>query len=80
MARTGDVNHVEVILPDRTIQMRPREILSRVGALVPEQAIFYVLRTKRLPEKSALAEIEHSRAQIVAGPPVGIDPLKLTGS
>jgi hypothetical protein len=68
MARTGDVNHVEVILPDRTIQMRPREILSRVGAPVPEQAIFYVLRTKRLPEK------------IVAGPPVGIDPLKLTGS
>src|SRR4051812_12714013 len=45
-----------------------------------QQAILEVLGTKRLAKQRIIAEVDHSRAKVIAGAPVGVDFAKLVGA
>ena len=79
MTRTGNVNHVEVVLPDHAIEVNPGKCLPRIGTPVTEQAILEVLGQQRLAQQWIVAQVNHARAEIVAGTPIGIHIAQLVG-
>ena len=77
MARTGDVDHVQVVLPNDTIQVDPGECLAGVGAPVPQRSILDVLRAERLLEERVVAKVDHPCTEVVTSAPVRVDLAKL---
>jgi hypothetical protein len=80
MPRTGDVNHVQVIFPDDTIQVNPCETLAGIGAPMPKQPILAMLGAQRFSEQRIVPQVDHSSTKIIASSPVRVDLAKLVRS
>jgi hypothetical protein len=46
---------------------------------MPEQPVLAVFRTERFLQQRIVAQVEHARAKIIAGAPIGVDIVELTG-
>ena len=77
VAGTGDVDHVEVVLPDHPVQVHVDEVQARRRAPVAEQPRLDVLAGERLLQQRVVVEIDLADRQVVRGPPVGIQQLLL---
>jgi hypothetical protein len=47
---------------------------------MPEQSILEVLGAERFPEQRIVAEVDHSGAKVIAGPPVRVDLAEFVGA
>src|SRR4029077_7621311 len=60
MPGTGNINDVQVVLLDETVQVHPDQGLARIGAPMTKKPILDVLRLQRLTEKRVPAKINHA--------------------
>ena len=72
MAGTGDIDHIQVIFFDETIQVYPGKCLAGIRTPVTEQPLFDVIRLQRLFQQWILYQVQHANAKVIAGTPVGI--------
>ena len=79
VSRTRDVDHVQVVFADDAIEMDPHKGLAWIGAPMSEQPMFEVFGAKRLSQQGIVMQVDHSRAHVVAGSPVGVRFPKFVG-
>src|ERR1700730_2233382 len=77
MARSRDVEHVQVVLPDEPVEVHPDEALAGVGAPVAEQPMLDMFGPQRLSQQRIVAQIKHPQGQVITGPPVCVDQFYL---
>jgi hypothetical protein len=70
--RSGDIDDVQVVLPDDAVQVDVDEIQPRRRAPVPEQPRLDVLQRERLLQEGIVVEIDLPDRQIVRGPSIGV--------
>ena len=73
VARAGDVDRVEVALPDRAVQVDVDQIEAGNGPEVAEQAGLDVLWPERLAEQRVVEQVDLADREVVGGPPVRVD-------
>ena len=73
MARPGDIDHVEVILLDRAIEMRIDKVLPRRSPPMPQQSRLHMLQLERLAQQRIVKQLDLPDGEIIRRPPVGID-------
>src|SRR3984957_20260158 len=67
MSRPGDINQIQIVLLDQTVQMHPHKRLSGVRTPMSQQSVFDLLRLQRLPQQRVLQKIKHSKAKGITG-------------
>ena len=72
VARSGDVEHVDVALADDPIEVDVDEVLARRRPPVAEQPRLDVRRRERHLEQRVVVQIDLPDRQVVGRPPVGI--------
>ena len=77
VARSGDENHVEVVLDDHSVQVHPHERQRRAGAPMAEEPVLDVLCLQRLFQQGVVLQVDHPHRQVVACPPEGVHQFKL---
>jgi hypothetical protein len=77
MARAREIDHVQVVLSNYPVEVHPDKGLAGIGAPMPQQPVLEVLRPEGLTEQRVIAEINHPRAEIIAGAPIGVHFAKL---
>ena len=75
----GNIDHVQVVLLDQTVQVNPHQGLAGIRTPVPEQPVLDVFALERLAKQRIRPKINHSRRQVIASPPIGIHFSKLIG-
>src|SRR6185437_713338 len=73
MARTGNVDGIQLIFLDHPVHVRPDEIQSRRCAPMSEKARLYMLQFERLAKKRIIVKVNLSDGQIVGSAPVTLD-------
>ncbi len=79
MPRAGDVDHVEILRFDDTIQVRIDEVLPRRRAPVPEQHVLDVRERERTLQQWIIREENLPHREVIGSTPVGIDALEKVG-
>jgi len=74
VARSRDVDNVEIVLLDETIEMDPHERLTRIRTKVAEQPVLHMFGRERRAQQRILEQIDHADAEIIGGAPVRVDP------
>ena len=77
MAGPGHENHVEVVLDDHPVQMRPRRRTAPGSRPSGRAAGASHVPSSTLLEQWVVLEIDHSHREIVARPPVAVHQLQL---
>src|ERR1700754_596327 len=72
MAGADHVDHVEIALDDRAVQVRVDEIEARGGAPMAEQAVLDVFLAQRLAEHRVVAQVDLPDGEVIGGTPVGM--------
>ena len=72
MPRTSDIDHVQVMLVDDTVQMDVDEVQPRSGAPVTEQARLHMLKRQVNPEQWVVVQIDLPNREIVGCTPIGV--------
>ena len=72
MTGAGDVEHVQVVLFDRPVQMHIDEVLARRRAPVSHHQRLHVRQLQRLLQQRVVVKIDLADRQIVGGAPVGV--------
>src|SRR5215469_4720212 len=72
MTRTGEKNHVELILLDEPVEVNVDKGKSGTRSPMPKQTILDLLRLQRLAEQWILLQVDHSQAEIIAGAPIDL--------
>src|SRR5664279_2055130 len=72
MSRTGDVDHVQVVLFDDPVQMRVDEVLAWGRAPMAQQHVLHIRKFERPLQQGIGKEIDLADREVVRGPPVGI--------
>ena len=72
MTGAGDVDHVEVMLPDQPVQVNVDEIQAWRRSPVAEKPRLDVILCERLLEQRVVVEIDLADRQVVGRPPVRI--------
>ena len=72
MARTDDVDHVEIIVLDQPVQMDIEEIQSRRRAPMTEQARLDVLELERRFQQRIVLQVDLPDRKIICGAPIGV--------
>ena len=75
VSRTGNVDHVEVMRFDDTVQVRVNEVLPRRGAPVPEQHALHIREHERASEQR-IVEHPPPTGELVRRAPIGVDLVK----
>ena len=75
----GDVDDVQVPVPDHPVEVRVDEVEPRRGAPVPEQPRLDVLRPELLGEQRVVEQVDLPDRQVVGRAPPGVDEVKLGG-
>ena len=70
---TGNVNHVEVVLLDDTVQMRIDEILSGSRPPVSEQHVLDICESQRPFQQRIVVQINLTDREVICGAPVRIN-------
>ena len=73
MARTGDVDHVEVVLFDQPVQVHVDEVQSRGRTPVAEKPRLDVILRERSFEQRIVVEIDLADRQVVGSSPIPVD-------
>jgi hypothetical protein len=76
VARSGQEDRIEVILPDETVEMNVGEGDTGTRAPVPEQAVLDMARPQRLAQERIVLQVDHAHREVIARAPVGVDPLQ----
>src|SRR5881394_3900527 len=80
VARTYNVNHVEIPLLDRSIQMGIDEIQPRSGSPMTEQTGFNMFLLQRLFQQGIVIQVDLPHRKVVCRPPVGVDLVQLVAT
>ncbi len=72
MPRPGDIDDVEVAVPDDAVQVHVEEIEAGSGAPVAEKTGLDVLFGKRLLQERIVHQVDLTDGKIVRRPPVSI--------
>ena len=79
VAGPRDVDHAQVALLDRPVEMDVEEVESRRRAPVAEQPRLHVLRQQRLAQERVVEEVDLPDGEVVRGAPVRVDAAQLVG-
>ena len=71
--RPGDVDHVQVVVPDHPVQVRVEHVLPRRGAPVPQQPRLDVVGPQRLGQQRVGHQVDLTHRQVVRRPPPGVN-------
>ncbi len=77
MARTGDVNHVEIACFNRAVEMHVDEVQPRGRAPMPQEARLDVLEFERLFQQRIVEQINLPDGKVIRRAPPGVDPGQL---
>ena len=77
MARPGNVDYVQLVSFDQTVQMDVDEIEPRCRPPVPQQSGLDVFQSQRLFEQWIIEQIDLAYREVVRRPPVGIQEREL---
>ena len=72
MARSGDVNHVQVVFLDDAVQMGVDEVQPRRRAPVAEQARLDVRQREWLFQQRIVVEVYLTDREVVRRAPIGV--------
>src|SRR5476651_2631758 len=72
----GDVNHVEVVLLDDSIQVNIDEVLAGSRAPVPQEHVLHVRERQGSLQQRVVVKIDLANRKTVRGSPVGVHPLE----
>ena len=73
MAGAGDVDHIEIVLSDRPVQMHVNEILPWRRSPVPDHQRFDMRQRERLTQEWIRVEVDLTDREVVCGAPVGVE-------
>ena len=76
MTWTGDVDHVELVEPDRPVQMDVNEVLPWRRSPMPDHQRFDMGQRERLAQQRIRVEIDLADREVVRGAPVGVEQLQ----
>src|SRR4030095_11315840 len=72
-----DVNHVEIVLLDKPVQVNVNEVQTRRRSPVSKQPRFHMLFGERFLQQRMVIEINLANGQVVRGTPVGVYSFQL---
>ena len=72
MARPGEVDHVEVVVPDYPVGVGPDEGLARARPPMAQQPVLHMFRTQGFLKQGVVPQVDHAHRQVVGSPPPGI--------
>ena len=72
VARTGDVDHIEVVFLYNAVEVSVNEVLAGNGAPVADDLFLDALLGERLLKKRIIQQIELAGGQVVRGAPIGV--------
>src|SRR5215831_8497072 len=78
--RTSQEDHVQVVFFDQSVQVNVNKCQARARPPVSEKPIFDVLRLEGFLQEGIVLQVDHPKAQVIAGPPVGMDFLQRLGA
>ena len=73
MAGAGDVDHVEIVQPDRPVQMDVDEVLPWRRSPMPDHQRFDMRQRERLAQHRIGVEVDLTDREVVGGAPVGVE-------
>ena len=77
VARTDDVDRVQVVRPDHPVHVRVEQVQAGRRAPVAEQARLDVRGLERLAQQRVVEQVDLADGQVVGGAPPGVDPPQL---
>src|SRR5579872_4391325 len=80
MAGAGEKNHVEIEFLDEPAQVNVHERKARARSPMTKKPVFNVFGLQRFCEQRIIDEINHSKAEVAACAPAGIDGFEFFGS
>jgi hypothetical protein len=80
VAGTGQIDGIEIVLPDQAIEMRIDEVQAGSGPKMSQEAWLDMLDFERLAQQRIGIEINLADGKIVGGAPVSIDLAKFFGA
>ena len=69
----GDVDRVQIVFPDETIEVDPHETLTGVGAPMADETLLDVFDGERFAQQRVVTQIQHAQRQVIARAPVRVD-------
>ena len=75
--RPGDVDDVQVLVPDHPVEVRVDQVEPRRGAPVPEQPRLDVLGPQRLGQQRVVHQVDLPHGQVVRRPPPRVKRVEL---
>ena len=73
MARSTDINHVEVEHADGTVEMSVDEVKPRRGPPMTEQARLDVRWAQRLAKQRVVHQIDLADRKVIGGTPISVE-------
>ena len=73
----GEVDHVQIIPLDNTVQMRIDEVLARAGAPVAHDGLLQVRGGQRPLQQGVIQQIELAGSEVIGCAPIRVDLLQL---
>ncbi len=72
MSRAGDINHIEIILLDYSIQMHVDEILARRCAPVTHEERLDIVLHKLTAHERIIVQVDLPHGEVVGRTPIGV--------
>ena len=72
MSRTANVNNVEVVLLNQSVEVNIDEVQSWGCTPVTEQSGLHVFKFQRFPQQRICIQIDLSDREVIGGAPIGI--------
>jgi len=69
----GDIDHVEIVQPDRAVQMDVDEILSGRRAPMPDHQRLDMRKRQRLAQHRICVKVNLTDREVVGGAPIGVE-------
>ena len=73
VTRTGDQDHILIVLLDDAIQVDIDEVLSGNGSPVADDLLFHIVTGQRTAKQRIVQQVELAGCQIVRRTPIGVD-------
>jgi len=69
---SGQIDHIQIIVPDDPVEVGIYEILAGAGSPVPDDGLLKIFGNQRPFEQRIVKQIELAGSQIICGAPVCI--------
>ena len=79
MTRSNDIDHVQIVVLDQSVEVHIEEIKSRRRSPVTEQARLDVLQRQRCFEQRIVLQIDLPNRKIVRRAPIGVHLVEQIG-